>query len=310
MKILFAGTPDFAVESLKALMQTEHDIVGVYTQPDRPAGRGRKLTASPVKQFAQTKNLFIHQPTTLRDANEQQKIRELNVDAMIVVAYGLILPAAVLSAPRLGCFNVHASLLPRWRGAAPIQHAILAGDTETGVTIMQMEQGLDTGPMLARVACDMTQQETGGSLHDKLAVLGATLLVETLQHLPEHPPEKQNNALATYAHKITREDARIDWQASATDIDRKIRAFNPWPVAFTPWQNEQLRIWRAEVISLDAVPQVPGTILKATKEGIDIVTGQGILRVLELQLPGGRVLSSGDILNARREAFLPGLSLI
>lgn len=305
LKILFAGTPEFSVASLQTILAAGHEVVAVYTQPDRPAGRGRKLTKSAVKQFAESQKLTVHQPITLRDSSEQQKIQALQVDVTVVVAYGLILPKAILTMPRFGCVNVHASLLPRWRGAAPIQRAILAGDTETGITIMQMDAGLDTGPMLARATCPVVENETAQTLHDKLSILGGELLIKTLAHLSDCHPEKQDDTLATYAHKISREEARIDWQQSAIEIDRHIRAFNPWPVAFTQLQDESLRIWRAQIFSTQSTAKPPGTILQATKAGVDVATGEGILRLLTLQLSGGRVLAVSDLLNARHEFFAP-----
>jgi len=306
LKILFAGTPEFAVHSLDALIRTGHEVVYVYTQPDRPAGRGRKMTASPVKVFAEENELMLHQPKSLRDLGEQQRIRDLNIDLMVVVAYGLILPAQILSIPRFGCINVHASLLPRWRGAAPIQHAILSGDAETGVTIMQMDVGLDTGPMLARESCPIETNDTAGSLHDKLATVGASLLIKTIAHLSTCELEKQNDALATYAHKISREEAEIDWHATAANIERKVRAYHPWPIAFTQLNGVSLRIWRADLLTTQKVHESPGTIIQADSTGIDVATGEGILRLLDVQFPGGRVLSVRDVLNAHRSDFLPG----
>jgi len=306
LKILFAGTPEFAENSLGALIAAGHEIVAVYTQPDRPSGRGQKITASPIKKLAASEQLAIHQPITLRDPLEQQFICDLSVDLMIVVAYGLILPAKILSAPKLGCLNVHASLLPRWRGAAPIQHAILAGDNETGVTIMQMEAGLDTGPMLSKATCPIDENDTGGSLHDKLAILGAELLINTIADLKNYPPQKQDNNFANYAHKISRQDAKINWSDSAVKIERIIRAFNPWPVAFTEINNKLLRIWSAKLISTEKSTQPAGCILQANHNGIDVSTGDGILRLQTIQLAGGKALPVSDILNARHDDFLPG----
>lgn len=300
--IIFAGTPEFSAQTLQALIQSQHQIKAVYTQPDRPAGRGRKLTASPVKQLAVQHDLPVYQPVTLRDAQEQQKLAALQADLMIVVAYGLILPEPVLAAPYLGCINVHASILPRWRGAAPIQRAILAGDNESGVTIMQMDKGLDTGAMLYKVTCPIHSDDTSEVLHDRLADLGAQALLHTLNHFSEIKPEAQDNELATYAHKITKEEALLDWRAPAEELARKVRAFNPWPVAFF----ENARVWQAEVVEKNVSTLQPGTIVQASSQGIDVATGNNVLRLQKLQLPGGRVLSAADILNARRNEFAEG----
>ena len=232
MKVIFAGTPEFSVKTLEALIHSSHSVVAVYTQPDRPAGRGRQLTKSPVKQLAEFNHIPVLQPTTLRDPVEQQKLMDFKADVMVVVAYGLILPKPVLSAPRLGCINIHASLLPRFRGAAPIQRAILAGDTETGITIMQMDEGLDTGAMLKKIYCPIEKTDTSATLHEKLAKLGADALIETLENLTTITPEPQDESKATYAHKISKEEAEIDWHTSAKELSQKIRAFDPWPVAF------------------------------------------------------------------------------
>lgn len=309
LRILFAGTPHFAEYSLNALISAGFQVVAVYTQPDRPSGRGQKITASPVKQLAEKKQIPVYQPVSLRHASEEQTLQALHVDLMIVVAYGLILPRNILTIPRLGCLNVHASLLPRWRGAAPIQHAILAGDSETGVTIMQMEAGLDTGPMLARSICSITPDETSASLHDKLATQGAELLIKTIENLTSCMPEKQNDALATYAHKISRKDAEIDWSLDVMTIERKIRAFCPTPIAFTRRNSQFVRIWSAEIVSLEKQNALPGVILQANANGIDVATGQGILRLKMIQLSGGRALLVRDVLNARQNDFLPGVVL-
>ncbi len=310
LNIVFAGTPDFAATALQALIHSEHVIKAVYTQPDRPAGRGRKLTASPVKQLALDNHLPVFQPVTLRDIDEQISFAKLEADVMVVVAYGLILPLPILTAPKLGCLNIHASLLPSWRGAAPIQRAILAGDVKTGVTIMQMDQGLDTGDMLYTVECPITSQDTSQTLHDQLAQLGAEAILTTLQRMLENnlQPEKQDAAQASYAHKISKDEAEIDWQLSAKQLDQKIRAFNPWPVVQTKIKGEVLRVWQASVLSKTSSVE-PGIILQASPVGIEIATGEGVLLLEKMQLPGGKILTAAEILNARRNDFVIGSQL-
>lgn len=306
LKIIFAGTPEFAAHVLQALLETPHDIIAVYTQPDRPAGRGRQLTASPVKQLALKNDLPVYQPATLKDLPEQKVLRDLNADMMIVVAYGLLLPKAILSAPRYGCLNVHASLLPRWRGAAPIQRAILAGDAMTGVTIMQMDEGLDTGPMLYKLACPILATDNSQSLHDRLAALGTQALLATLNQWPALQAEPQDHTAATYAKKITKEEAKINWHTAARELENKIRAFNPWPVAHTLLDEQTLRIWQAESMANDKHHPTPGLIVHISPQGIDVTAAQGILRLQILQMPGGRALRVADILNARRDIFQIG----
>ena len=300
LRLAFAGTPDFAVPHLQACRLPGVQILAVYTQPDRPAGRGRKLAPSPIKQAALDARMPVEQPETLRDANAQRHLRELNLDLLIVVAYGLILPRKVLAIPRLGCWNVHASLLPRWRGAAPIQRAMLAGDTETGVCLMQMEAGLDTGPVLLRREIPILPHDTGGALHDRLAVLGAELLGDGLQHvLGGRPmaPQAQAEHGVTYAHKLDKAEARLDWNDTAQALARKVRAFDPWPVAEATIGGERLRVWRA--LAHEHAAATPGTLLAASRSGIDIACAQGALRILEVQRDGGRRVSVGDYLNAR-----------
>jgi methionyl-tRNA formyltransferase len=299
MNIIFAGTPDFSVPALQSLLDSPHDVVAVYTQPDRPSGRGRKTHASPVKQLAQLHDIAVYQPVSLKSAEAQQALAALQPDLMVVIAYGLILPAAVLALPRLGCVNVHASLLPRWRGAAPIQRAILAGDKETGVCLMQMDAGLDTGPVLASTRCAIQADDSASQLHDRLAQQGAQLLSDNLVAIEQSALEsrQQDEALACYASKLEKAEARINWIMAADEILRCIQAFNPWPVAETRYGDRQLRIWDARVIAGEA-DALPGTVLVADKEGIEVACGKGRLQILKLQLPGGRAVSAGEFINA------------
>lgn len=300
LRILFAGTPDFAVLPLKSLLNAGFDPVAVYTQPDRPAGRGRKLQASPVKQAALNAGIEVLQPSTLKTAEAREQLKELKPDLMIVVAYGLILPPDILEIPLYGCWNIHASLLPRWRGAAPIQRAIEAGDGESGVCIMQMDAGLDTGPVMKTVRLELGQDETGDSLHDKLSMAGAEAIVGCVQKLAtgSAPPALPQAAEgANYARKLEKEEARIDWAESATSIERKVRAFNPWPVTWCMAGQERTRIWMAKSHPGEH-DEMPGTVLSATRRGIDVATGKGILRLLELQRPGKRRTNVSDYLNA------------
>jgi methionyl-tRNA formyltransferase len=299
LNIIFAGTPEFAAETLAALLGSEHRVVAVYTQPDRPAGRGRKLKASPVKALAMEHDIQVRQPVSLKDPEAQKELAQWGADVMVVVAYGLILPQAVIDIPPLGCLNVHASLLPRWRGAAPIQRAILAGDEETGVTIMQMDAGLDTGDMLHKLRCPIEKTDTAQILHDRLAALGAQALLETLPQLADGSlrPEKQDDALANYAAKLDKAEARIDWSQPAESIARLVLAFNPWPVAFTTYKGENLRVWLAEA-SAGTSSELPGTVVAEDKAGLDVATGEGLLRIQQLQLPGGKPLKTADFLNA------------
>lgn len=307
LKIVFAGTPVFASIALEALTLTRHEIIAVYTQPDRASGRGLKLTKSPVKELAFDKDIQVFQPSTLRDAKAQEQFRKLEPDVLIVAAYGLILPKEILEIPRYGCFNIHASLLPRWRGAAPIQHAILSGDRSTGITIMQMDEGLDTGDMLLKHEYVLAADENAQTLHDQLAKMGAEAIVEAMELLVDGKlhPEKQNDKIATHAGKIKKQDALIDWHHPAVVIERKIRAFNPWPVAYMMWKGENVRIWRAEVIDLQT-NEVPGTIINASQQGIDVATPEGVLRLLQLQVPGGKPVSAADFYNSHRNQLQTG----
>jgi len=305
LRLVFAGTPEFAVPHLHACRRDNVDIVAVYTQPDRPAGRGRALAAGPVKQAAVALGVPVEQPESLRDAAARTRLGNYAPDLLVVVAYGLILPRKVLALPRLGCWNVHASLLPRWRGAAPIQRAILAGDTQTGVCLMQMEAGLDTGPVLLRRSIAIGADDTGGSLHDRLAALGADLLGAGLDRLHGGPPlvaEAQAGAGVTYAHKLDKAEARLDWREPAVALARKVRAFDPWPVAEAHIGGEVLRVWRAaarEATSGDQQTAAPGTLVAAGRDGIDVACADGVLRLLEVQRPGGRRIGAGDFVNAR-----------
>ena len=305
LKVVFAGTPDFAAVALKALINSHHDVIAVYTQPDRPAGRGRKLQASPVKQLAVENNIPVYQPESLKGEAEQQPLRELDADVMIVAAYGLILPQAILDTPEMGCLNIHASLLPRWRGAAPIQRAIAAGDKQTGITIMQMNAGLDTGNMLSTTSCPITKEDTGGSLHDKLAELGANSLLTTLDDLQAGniTPVVQDDALATYAHKLDKQEAQLNWNNTAQQLHNQVRAFNPWPVAFFMVDDKAIRVWQSKVIEEQHDKQ-PGTVLHADKKGIDIACNNSVLRLLQLQPPGKKAMDVTSFLNGRSD-WLP-----
>ncbi len=298
-RIIFAGTPQFAVPSLLALLNSKHTVCAVYTQPDRKAGRGRKLQASPVKSVALEHEVDVYQPVSLKESESQAQLQALKADLMIVVAYGLLLPKTVLDMPSFGCINVHASLLPRWRGAAPIQRALLAGDTITGVTLMQMDVGLDTGAMLKTEACEILPDDTGETLHDRLSDLGAKMLAETIDDIETLPTIPQDDNLAIYAKKLEKAEARLDWQAPAIVLERKVRAFNPWPVAQAELFGQTLRIWDAKAISDPIISGVEiGSIIKAQRDGIDVVTGDGILRLLTVQRAGGKAISVGDFLNA------------
>ncbi|MCO7633738.1 methionyl-tRNA formyltransferase [Pseudomonas guariconensis] len=302
MRIVFAGTPEFAAEHLKALLDSPYDVVAVYTQPDRPAGRGQKLMPSPVKQLALAHDIPVFQPPTLRSAEAQAELAALAPDLMVVVAYGLILPQAVLDIPRLGCINSHASLLPRWRGAAPIQRAVEAGDAESGVTVMRMEAGLDTGPMLLKVVTPIGAEDTGGSLHDRLAEMGPPAVVQAIAGLADGSlqGEVQDDALATYAHKLNKDEARIDWSRPAVELERLIRAFNPWPVCHSTLDGESVKVLAA---TLSTGTGTPGEILSASKDGLVVACGEQALCLTRLQLPGGKALGFSDLFNSRREKF-------
>ncbi len=301
MKIIFAGTPDFALPSLRALLDSEHEIVAVYTQPDRPAGRGRKLTASPVKQLALENHIPVHQPPTLKDSIAQQQLANLHADLMVVIAYGLLLPQAVLDIPKHGCINVHGSLLPRWRGAAPIQRAIIAGDKTTGITIMQMDAGLDTGDMLAMRVCDIDIDDTSQDMHDRLSEMGATLLLDVIDQIANDAlkPIKQDDAKATYAKKITKAEAEIDWTQSAQQIVQRIHGFNPWPGSVTRFNDQVLKVWQAQVVECET-STTPGMVINKDKV-LDIAAGKNAVRLVAVQLAGGKRITAQDLLNAHRD---------
>ncbi|WP_194868792.1 methionyl-tRNA formyltransferase [Pseudoalteromonas sp. PPB1] len=305
LRIVFAGTPDFAAKHLAALIASHHDVVAVYSQPDRPAGRGKKLKASEVKTLALEHDLPVYQPQSLKSDDAQAELAALNADVMVVVAYGLLLPKAILDTPRLGCLNVHGSILPRWRGAAPIQRAIWAGDKETGVTIMQMDEGLDTGDMLHIATCPIDEDETSASLYNKLAELGPGALVATLDKLAAGTlnAEPQDDAQANYAKKLSKEEANIDWQLDALQIERNIRAFNPWPVCYTQMQGQTVKIWQAQVVSQKGTP---GQVLSADKNGITIACGEQALTITQLQPQGKKPMSAQDFLNGRSDWVAPG----
>lgn len=309
MKIIFGGTANFAIPALKKLATSKQQILAVYTKPDREAGRGLKLTKSPIKKLAEELNLPIYQPENFKNEAAQNELKNLGPDIFIDVAYGLLLPEEVLKIPRFGCINIHPSLLPRWRGAAPIQRAILAGDEFTGVSIMQIDSGLDTGPILQQEKFAIDPNDTTSSLENRLAHLGAELLLEVLEKL-EHgisTATPQSNFNSTYAEKITKEEAKIDWQKSAEEISRMVRAFNPWPIAYTQIAEQTLRIWQAMPLTALSTTlntkKSCGTILNAGTQGIDVQTGDGILRLQMIQFPGGRALPVSEILKSKKEFF-------
>ena len=321
LNIVFAGTPDFAASVMTAILNSPHNIIACYTQPDRPAGRGRKLTASPVKALAQEHNIPVYQPLNFKQDEDLSQLQALNADLMVVVAYGIILPKAVLEAPKLGCINVHASLLPRWRGAAPIQRAIAEGDKETGVTIMQMDEGLDTGAMISKATTAISLSDTGGSLHDRLAELGAQACVSSLDALSagDRNAEPQDDNLANYAHKLSKEEGRIQWGLPNQQVYNLIRAFNPWPVSHTEMDDKKVRLFDVELVDtktsdtevINSNPQhAPGTILEANKQGLTIATGSGAIRITRMQLSGAKQLPVTDILNSRKEQFSVGKQFI
>lgn len=308
LRIIFAGTPDFAARHLQALLDSEHQVIAVYTQPDRPAGRGQQLQASPVKQLALAQNIPVFQPKSLKKAPAQQQLAALDADLMVVVAYGLILPQTVLDTPKLGCINVHGSLLPRWRGAAPIQRALWAGDTNTGVTIMQMDAGLDTGAMLSIASLPIETTDTSATLYDKLAVVGPQALVAALQDLLalQAKAQPQQDSAANYAEKLSKEEAQLDFNKAAVALEREIRAFNPWPVSYLQLGTQQLKIWQARV---EAGSAQPGQVIRVDKKGIAIGTADGLLVIEQLQPPGKKAMAVVDFLNGRADWFQTGQQL-
>ncbi|OOE33675.1 methionyl-tRNA formyltransferase [Salinivibrio kushneri] len=310
LRIVFAGTPDFAARHLQALLDSEHEVIAAYSREDKPAGRGKKLTASPVKQLALEHDLPVYQPRTLRDEQAQAELAALNADVMVVVAYGLILPKAVLDTPRLGCVNVHGSILPRWRGAAPIERAVWAGDNETGVTIMQMDEGLDTGDMLKIATLPIDEKETSGSLYQRLAELGPQALSDCLNDMANGIilAEPQNDAKANYAEKLSKQEAQIDWQRDAAFIERCVRAFNPRPISYFTLGEQNIKVWGANALDID-VDAAPGTVINTDKHGIQVATGKGVIQLTQLQPPGKKAMQAHELLNARREWFETGTQL-
>ncbi len=300
LKVIYAGTPDFAVPALQVLIDSPHEVMAVYTQPDRPAGRGRKVQFGPVKQVATDAGICVAQPLSLKDEEAQARLASFNADVMVVAAYGLILPQVVLDMPKYGCLNIHGSLLPRWRGAAPIHRAIQSGDVETGVTIMQMAAGLDTGDMLLKVPCPITIADTGQTIHDRLASDGADALLQVLGLIQTDKlaPEVQDEDLTTYAHKLNKAEAEIDWTQSAKVIDQTIRAFNPWPVAFTSFNGKPLRLFMSKVENIVST-EPAGTVISESPDGICVATGDGVLSFSRLQLPGKKAMDVRDFLNGR-----------
>ncbi len=298
MNIVFAGTPEFAVPTLQALLSSTHQVCAVYTQPDRPAGRGRKLAPSPVKQLAQAAGIPIFQPENFKQPAAITQLKQLNADLLVVIAYGLILPQTVIEAPRLACINVHGSLLPRWRGAAPIHRALMAGDSKTGITIMKVVKKLDAGDMLLKLECPITATDTSSSLHDQLAIMGATGLMQVVEQFRQGRvvAEPQDESQVTYAHKLEKNEAILDWSDTAVNLDRKIRGLNAWPVAQTLFNGEVLRVWNSALT--DKASHLPPGSIDSADQNLDVVTGQGVIRLLQVQLPGGKRIAGKDFLNA------------
>jgi methionyl-tRNA formyltransferase len=313
MKVIFAGTPEFSLPALKAIYESSHKICAVYTQPDRPSGRGLKLTASPVKQLSQELNLPVCQPINLKNPEAQKQFLAFNADIFVDVACGFLIPKEILNAPKYRCINIHPSLLPRWRGAAPIQRAILAGDQITGVTIMQMDAGLDTGAIYKQISLPIENHDTTASLWEKCAVIGAKLLLEVLDEIEEGKAilTSQDDSKANYAEKITKEEAKLNWNLNAIELDRLVRAFNPKPIAYTEIDNQIIKIWQTQVLTNSVSKnELPGTIIKTDKDGIDVITGSGILRLQKIQLAGGKILAVADVLNSKKNLFNVGNKFI
>ena len=315
LRVVFAGTPDFAARHLAALLDSSHQVVAVYTQPDRPAGRGKKLQPSAVKQLALTHDLAVYQPQSLKSADAQQQLAELDADVMVVVAYGLLLPQAILDTPKLGCINVHGSLLPRWRGAAPIQRAIWAGDRESGVAVMQMEAGLDTGPVLHESRCAIASDETSATLYAKLESLGPTALTAVLDDIKHYQANArpQDEQFATYAKKLSKEEGRIDWSTDALQLERNVRAFFPWPTAWFDidgfkGNQSAVKVLSASVLPYDGAAP-PGTLINASANGLDIVCGEGLLRILTAQVPGKKAQPANTLVNGYADVFSEGKRL-
>ncbi len=308
LKIIFAGTPDFAAIALADLIKSQHEIVAVYSQPDRPKGRGRKLQASPVKLLALEHDIPVEQPLNFKSAESIETLANYNADIMIVAAYGLLLPEIVLTTPQYGCLNIHASLLPAWRGAAPIQRAILAGDKQTGITIMQMDIGLDTGDMLNKITCDISETDNASNLHDKLAILGGPLLLETVSALQNNKlkSEKQNAALTSYATKLSKAEAKINWSEPADTILLQIRAFNSWPVAQTNINDHVIRIWQAEKHEFNSDKTKPGTIVAVNKKNIVVACGKDAISILNLQKVGSKAMATSNFLNGHADLVAVG----
>ncbi|MCJ8320084.1 MAG: methionyl-tRNA formyltransferase [Colwellia sp.] len=313
LRIIFAGTPDFAAKHLAALIESNHQVVAVYCPQDKPAGRGKKLRACATKELALANNLPVEQPINFKELAAQQKLASYNADVMVVVAYGLLLPEIILTTPKLGCINVHGSILPKWRGAAPIQRSLEAGDPETGITLMQMDKGLDTGDMILTARCEITPTDTSASLYEKLAELGPSTLLETLTLMSagKYPRVAQDNEVSTYAAKLEKSEAELNWQLSAQVLDRKIRAYIPWPVAQFTFTDEKasaqrIRVWQASIVSTDCKNNVVGTIISVDKQGIVVSTKENALRLEVLQLPGKKALAVSDILNGRADWFKVG----
>lgn len=310
LRIVFAGTPEFAAASLQALLdkQTEnqYELIGVYTQPDRPAGRGQKLVQSPVKQLAIANDIPVYQPLNFKQDEDKAQLAALDADMMIVAAYGIILPKVVLDTPKFGCINVHASLLPRWRGAAPIHRSLMAGDSETGITIMQMDVGLDTGDMLLKAHCDIKPTDTSETLHDRLAVLGGSALINALEKFKAGTlvPEQQDENLTCYAAKLTKQEGEINWATSAELIERQVRGLSPWPVTYTNSLAGVMKIHAAQITSINNEPSKPGNIIAVSREGIVVATGQGSLLITEIQFAGGKRMKVQDALNGKHKAAL------